>query len=54
MWVIGIVIGAVMLLAGFLVKEPRARTALRIAGGALLLINLVYGGLVVLLLSGID
>lgn len=54
MWMIGIGLGIILLAAGFLVKERRWRRALLVLGAILLAAGLIYGGLVGLLLSGID
>ena len=54
MWMIGTGLGAILLAAGFLVKVRRRRRALLILGAILLAAGLIYGGLVGLLLSGID
>ena len=54
MWMIGIGLGIILLAAGFLVKERRLRRVLLVLGAILLAAGLIYGGLVGLLLSGID
>ena len=54
MWMIGIGLGIILLAAGFLVKERRLRRVLLVLGAGLLAAGLIYGGLVGLLLSGID
>ena len=51
MWMIGIGLGAAALLAGRLTKKRRP---LRLLGAALLAAGLIYGGLTMLLLGGID
>ncbi len=54
MWIAAIVLGAVMLLASFLVKINRLRTILKIVGIVLIVFGVVYGVLVMILLEGID
>lgn len=54
MWMIGIGLGIILLAAGFLVKERRLRRVLLALGAVLLAAGLIYGGLVGILLSGIE
>lgn len=54
MWMAGIAAGAAALIAGFALKDSRLKKILKIAGIVLLLLSLVYGGLVLVLLGGID
>ena len=54
MWMAGMAAGAAALIAGFALKDSRLKKILKIAGIALLLLSLVYGGLVLILLGGID
>ncbi len=51
MWLAAIVLGAVVLLAGFLVKNSRLRMILKIVGIVLIVLGLVYGALVMILLG---
>ena len=53
MWMIGIGLGIILLVVGFLVKERRLRRVLLVLGAVLLAAGLIYGGLVGLLLGGI-
>ena len=54
MWMIGIGLGIILLVVGLLVKERRLRRVLLVLGAVLLAAGLIYGGLVGLLLSGIE
>ena len=54
MWMIGIGLGIILLAAGFLVKERRPRRVLLVLGAVVLAAGLIYGGLVGLLLGGIE
>ena len=54
MWMIGIGLGIILLVVGFLVKERRLRRVLLVLGAVLLAAGLIYGGLVGLLLGGIE
>ncbi len=54
MWLIEIVLGAVLLLAGYLTKNDRPGRLLKIAGIALVVFGLVYGAMAMILVGGID
>lgn len=54
MWMTGIGLGAAVLLVGLLTKNRCLRRPLRLLGAALLAAGLIYGGLAMLLLGGIE
>ena len=54
MWMIGIALGIILLVSSFLVKERRPRRVLLVLGAVVLAAGLFYGGLVGLLLGGIE